>query len=421
MNLVLRPSSKMKRSEGSLSLRLIQYRGVKTVTLPGCKLYEEEWDKIKQEIVYPENDPLRVLHLKKTEAKISQEMELIHYYLASLEKQGRYSVEDLVKLYRRKKDDGKLLGYTEILIQEKEESGQIRTARAYRTVTCGLVKFNKGEDIPLSQINARLIKDFEIYLKELGRMPNTVSYYMRILRAIYNKAVLDKRIINRNGENPFADVSTGVYKTMKRALSLNEMQAIHEIDFKQLQKKEEVQSQKHVQLESLHMAQRLFKFCFFCRGMCFVDLSYLRKDNIRGGVIRYTRKKTGTYMEIRVTSLMQQIIDSFAEETRDSLYVFPIIKEAGKDSRLQYESALRVQNDRLKRLALFAGIDKPVSTHMSRHTWATIAKEKNIPLPVISESLGHSSERTTQIYLGLLENSLLDTVNDEIAAAVAKT
>ncbi|MEL5894644.1 site-specific integrase [Bacteroides sp. GD17] len=416
MNLVLRPSTKEGHHPGSLSLRVIHNRQVKTVTLPGCRLYPEEWNKETQEVIYPDNNPRRLAALELLARRVNDEVELLNTHLQTLEKQGRYSVEDLVRLYRQRKDNSTLSGYCDTLASELKRLGQGRTANAYRTVTRGLIKFNKGQDIPLREINARLIKEFEIYLKTCC-MPNTISYYMRNLRAIYNKAVAEK-IIRGRDEKPFAGVYTGVTKTMKRALRLEEVQKLLSLDLNGLVKEQEPDNAKRIELEKLYTAQRYFAFCFNARGMCFIDLAYLQKSNIRSGVIKYVRKKTGQQMEVKVNNEMKAIIDSFSKETIGSPFLFPIIRDMGKDYRPQYENGLRIQNLRLKKLAVMADIPRQLSTHWARHSWANMGKQQDLPLRVISECLGHKSEKTTLIYLDQLDNSLLDSANDKITSAV---
>lgn len=418
MNLVFRPSRKQDVSPGSLSLRLIHQRRVKTITLRGCRLYPEEWDYRSQTIIYPADNPARLACLADMERLVSSETNRVKSYLEILEAQGRYSVDDLVGLYHKRQNDNTLLGYVEILADRLKQRGQVRTARAYQTISRGLVRFNKNEDVPLDQINANLVKDFEIHLKEESKLPNTISYYMRNLRAIFNKAVAEKRLSGYQGVNPFSGTYTGVTKTMKRSLSQDELKALHGLDFGLLKKKQHKSSREHACLENLERAHRYFFFSFYARGICFIDLAYLRKDNIRGGVLRYIRKKTCQQIEVRITPEMQQVIDSFAPEVSDNPYLFPIIKDTDKDTRPQYETALRTQNIRLKKLASMAGVQKPVSTHWARHTWATTCKRENVPLRVISECLGHNSEKTTLIYLGALDNSLLDAANDLVAASI---
>lgn len=429
INLVLRPSLKSGRCEGSLTLRLIHDRRVKSITLKGCRLYPEEWDNRKQCIIYPQNERKRTAYLKNISKTTQEEYTLISSCLQRLSEQGNYTLDELVHFYHHHKDEGRLCGYAESLCFELERQGKHRTARAYRTVTKGLMDFNKGRDIPLETITGKLIKSFESDLRSKGRLPNTISYYMRNLRAIYNKAVNTGRIICQANESPFAGTYTGVTRTMKRALSCQELKQLHDMDFSSLLKEEKSGTNKHKQFKELESARFYFLFSFYSRGMCFIDLAYLRKENIRLGVIRYVRKKTGRQIEIRITKAMQEIIDHFSRHVKNSPYVFPIIrlcsKTKGKEIdniakiRLQYETALRAQNIRLKELSRLSKVNKPVSTHWARHTWATMGKEENIPLNVISECLGHTSEKTTLIYLGLLNNALLDAANERISARLS--
>ena len=418
ITLVYRPSSRKGRHAGSLSLRLIHERQVKTITLRGCRITPDEWDKDTQAILIPSGVAGRTAYLKEIISRINNEKEAINSFILLLEGKGRYSLDNLLWLYERRHDENTLQGYVESLASALASRGQHRTARAYRTVTRGLLCFHGNTNISLAGIIACLIKDFELHLKKKGRLPNTVSYYMRNLRAIYNRAVHEKRFIARKDENPFAGVFTGTVKTVKRALSLDDTRKLLDIDLEALLRGMLPGSREHAYLKSLWDARRYFSFCLYARGMCFVDLAYLKKSDITDGSIRYLRKKTGQQIEMQIMPLMQSIIDSFAAETADSPYVFPLIRQPDKPSLIQYESALRTQNNRLKRLASMAGIGKPISTHAARHTWATIGKSIDLPTTVIGECLGHTSENTTRIYLGSLNNSTLNDANARIARAI---
>lgn len=424
MNLLLRLSRKQGYHQGSLTLRLIHKRRVKNITLKGCRLYPHEWDKKLQKVIYPENDPFRTVYLERVQQILTEEVRQLHGHLLAIRERVHYSVEDVVSLYRIRRDENKLSGFTESLSRELELRGQFRTARAYRTVTRRLIRFNGDEDIPFSQINACLIKDFESYLRDHGRLPNTISYYMRNLRSIYNKALSTKRFKAHLDESPFSEVFTGATKTMKRSLSLAEVKKLCSLDFVSFFIQKFPYNESYHQAERLYASHRYFLFCFFARGMCFIDLAYLKKDNLKNGLISYVRRKTGRQMEVRITPEMQAIIDSFSFQVSDSPYLFPIITPTKGEidprrlARLQYDTALRAQNLLLKKLASLAKIDKPISTHWARHTWATIGKQEQVPLQVLSECLGHSSEKTTLIYLGLLENSVLDEANRTITSAL---
>ena len=405
INVIYRPSSRSGRCEGSLCLRLIHRRRVKTITLGGCRLYAGEWDKTSQSIVYPADDCLRCARLKHIEGTISREKALVESYIATLKQQGHYSLNELAQAYRLEKDESSLSGYGQYQCLCLEKQGRMRTARAYRSAIRAFIAFNRDGDICLKDIDAWRMRGFELYLKERGKALNTISFYMRNLRSIYNKAV-SNGIINAKVENPFARVYTGVSLTRKRALNIEEIGKLRCLDKNKLPAKLR---------DSLH----LFLFCFYARGMSFIDMAYLRKDNIRGGLISYYRKKTGGLIEVRLTKELRELIDSFSSQTKYSPYVFPVITNDGKDARLQYENGLRYYNKHLKRLAKLSGIDKPLSSHWARHSWATIAKYKKLPLSVISEGLGHSNEKTTYIYLASFEQSQLDEANRRVARATS--
>ena len=419
INMVLRPSIKEGRYAGSLSLRVVHNRKSRTI-VTGCRLYPEEWDSEKQKILYPVGDSARVTILADTETKISAGISMLEEIITSLNKQGRYTVEDVINRYRRKTDNGNLSGYVESLVPELERAGQHRLIRAYRTVAGELLKHNKGEDIPLPHINACLVKSFENDLKMRGRQPNTISFYMRNLRAIYNKAVASCRIPAKS-ENPFTSVYTKVKTTAKRALTEAETTRLYDINFEALRIQSTPGIPEHHNIESLYFAWRLFMFCFQAQGMCFIDMAYLRKENIKNGVCRYYRHKTSQQVEVIVNEGMQRIIESFASQVRDSPYLFPIIKHSDSiPARRDYESALRTQNRRLKALSRLAGIDKRVTTHVSRHTFASITRGGGLPTGVISEMLGHTTEKMTHNYLASLDRSLFEKAYQIISSVLSR-
>ncbi|GAB6124281.1 phage integrase SAM-like domain-containing protein [Dysgonomonas termitidis] len=428
LKFILRKSVSGARCKGSLCLRLIHNRKVKVITSP-FRLYPHEWDGAGQRVHLPEEGSPRYPYLCKVTESLCAYGEQFEEAAGRLEKSGRYTVDDILCSYHREHNPANLSGFAGLQERNLLRAGQERTARAYRTVSRGLITFNKGRDIPLSHINACMMKEFEAYLKERGKAMNTISYYMRMLRAIYWKAVKEK-LIDARRENPFDHVFTGFQKTRKRALDIESLRALNSLDFSALlERQTQPPVNAHKQLKeapredkttdrALYTSWRYFFFCFHARGMSFVDMAYLRKENIRQGVISYYRKKTGQKIEVTVTPSLQRIIDSFSGEVRYSPYLFPVIRDADKSPRLQYENGLRLQNKRLKKLSALAGIGEKLTTHVSRHSWATIGKKQNLPLWVISEGLGHSSEKMTYTYLASFDRSTLDRANEQIALAL---
>jgi integrase len=418
INFVFRPSVRSGAYPGSLSLRVIINRKPKTISL-SCYLYPNEWDSRRQAIIYPADNPERTIYLRSVEANMTASVYKMNGIIREMEQLGHYTADDVIDRFRLAPDDGNLLTYASALASTLHRRRQKRLANAYTTVCRGLVKFNKGKDIPLPQINAELVRNFENYLKESGKQPNTISYYMRNLRAIYNKAVEAGRV--SRGERPFSGVFTGVEETKKRALTASEVSKIANINFKSLLNKYDPESRQYKHLQNLYHAQRLFFFCLYTQGMCFVDICFLKKGNIHGEMIRYYRKKTGKQIEVPINEGMRQIIDSFADETAHSDYLFPILEAEGLGDLIQrYETALRTQNRRLKRVAELAGLDKEISTHVARHSWASILKNKMQPLAVISEGLGHSSEKMTRKYLDSFERSVLGDAAQTLLRAIAR-
>lgn len=310
-----------------------------------------------------------------------------------------------MKTMKKEKKGIGLSDYTRRLVLALQEADRDRTARAYATACRMLLKFAGVEELRMNEITAGLLHGFERDMCEKGRMPNTVSFYMRNLRAVYNKAVREGLAEER--PNLFEGVYTGVQVTRKRALTKEEMAEMAAVA-------------ETAETPRLTRATLIFLFCFYARGMSFVDLAFLRKTDIRNGVLLYRRKKTGRMLEMKVTAGMQRILRRFEKETEGSPYLFPLIQPGCGPERRQYESALRLQNLHLKKLAAYCNILKPLSTHAARHTWATLAREARLPLAVISEGLGHTSEKTTTIYLKAFDRGVLDRANNRVAGLIRK-
>lgn len=237
--------------------------------------------------------------------------------------------------------------------------------------------------------------DYDTWLRQRGVVRNTVSFYMRVLRSVYNKAVRYGLV---EQAEPFRYVYTGVDRTRKRAVGESTIARLQKLDLRHS--------------FPLALARDLFVFSFCMRGMAFVDLAYLRKRDRKGDCICYVRRKTGQCLCVKLEACMKAIIDRYARYTDNSSYLFPILRsERSEYSYAQYLTALGQYNRRLRQLSRMLGTGVCLSSYTSRHTWATVARNHLIPISVISAGMGHSSERTTQIYLDTLENSEIDKAN----------
>ena len=229
-------------------------------------------------------------------------------------------------------------------------------------------------------------------MRHRGVAPNTVSFYLRILQATYNKAVDCDLTENRR---PFRCVYTGIDKTVKRALPLAMMSSIKGLDLSRDSRAD--------------FARDMFLMSFYLRGMSFVDMAYLRKSDLREGYVVYRRRKTGQTLSIAWTREMQALLDKYPPN--DSEYLLPIIRHTVQDARKAYQNMSYNVNRNLKRVGLMAGVKMPLTMYVARHSWASAARTKGVPLPVISAGMGHDSEKTTRIYLASLETMVVDKAN----------
>jgi len=310
--------------------------------------------------------------------------------------------------------------YGALLKEKLEQNGHARTARAYASAVKSLQQFMKGKDIYLKDIQAQLIINYENYLIHKGVKLNTISFYMRNLRAIYNRAIQDK-LIQPQEESPFTKVFTGVAESKKRTLEHTELIRLANIE--QLLETYPGQTGCSTPIRpqlyrNLQKALYYFLFCYHARGMSFIDLCFLKKTDIHENTIVYRRKKTGGLLKVRITPPMAKIIAFFQPQTETSHYLFPILGQPATNERKQYETALTRQNVHLQMLSQLAGLDKKVTTHVSRHTWATLAKRAKVPIPLISEALGHKDIQTTNRYLASFEVSVLDELSIQMSGLV---
>ncbi|GHT04029.1 hypothetical protein FACS189423_06100 [Bacteroidia bacterium] len=188
-----RPSLREGLNKGSLFIRIIHDRKVKTVTT-NYRIFPYEWDNVCHCFVFPENDAIRKKQLIEMEYAMQEDIQRLEVIIQSFRKRDNYTINDILEKFCLTPADDMLSSYTEKLSRELISNGQNRTARAYRTVAKGLIHFNNGKDIRLKHINPKFIRDYERYLKNHRENVNTISFYMRHLRAIYRKAIREEMI-----------------------------------------------------------------------------------------------------------------------------------------------------------------------------------------------------------------------------------
>jgi len=256
------------------------------------------------------------------------------------------------------------------------------------------IKFNKHLDIPFSDIDVAWLKRYEAWGKSKNLSVSTISTRIRHLRAVFNLALLEHAI--KSDCYPFHTykVSKLNRATAKRALSKTDIQNIMEYQGKS-------------PMEQL--AIDLFTFSYLCAGINFIDMAKLKHTNIRGNQLIYNREKTKKLITIPMQTKAIQLIEKYSNDK--SPFIFPILSPFHK-TEIQIANRLHKVlakiNKYLKKIGNNLDLPLPLTTYVARHSFATVLKRAGISTSIISESLGHSSERVTQIYLDSFDNEQIN-------------
>ncbi len=392
-----RPSS-VRDSEGAICYQIIHDRKVRQLKT-NYRVVASEWNESRS-MVTAQPGSARKSFILSIRERIRWDVERLTKIDKKLDAEGlTYTSDDIIDEFKRYEKEYSLFNFMESLIVKFKQNGKIRTSETYIAALNSFKTFRKDEDLMLDCLTSEIMEAYEAWHKNKGNSANTISFYTRILRAAYNRAVEEEIIDNRN---PFRHVYTGVDKTTKRALPLPIIKKIKALDLSLT--------------PSLEYARDMFMMSFYLRGMSFIDMSYLKKTDLKNGSVVYRRRKTGQQLTIGWTPQMQSLINKYPDNPTQ--YLLPIIKTVGCDERCAYRNAGYNINHNLKTIAAMVGIQIPVTMYVARHSWASAAKAKGIPVSVISEGMGHDSEATTQIYLASLDTSVIDKANDLILSSL---
>lgn len=377
---------------------LVTHRRIVRQITTDYKLYPHEWDESKSTVIAINNEDIsneRNEVITFVAMRLRQDMDRLNMVIQNLNgKKIAYTSDNVVTGFHELMRTHSFKLFMENTIFRLKRLGKERTSETYTSALVSFMRFRKSRDLLFEEMTSDLMMEYEAWLKSKGVRMNTVSFYNRILRAVYNRAVEQELTPQRY---PFKHVYTGIGKTVKRAIPLKDIKRIKELDL----------SLK----PSLDFARDMFMFSFYTRGMSFVDMAYLRKSDLQNGILSYKRRKTNQMLTIKWEKCMQAIVDKYPINETD--FLLPIITKNNNERR-QYRNSLRLINNKLKLISEQARLHTNLTLYVSRHSWASIAKEQNIPLSVISEGMGHDSETTTQIYLASFDTSKVDKANELI-------
>ena len=409
----------------TLIIQLIRERK-RGVIFTSYRLLPEEFDRKRGRAVSPTKRRAQIAYIQEVNLFLEKQKEEIGRIIAELEREGRpFVVRDITLAYRQRYDNRYVHTFFMRQIDELRRKGSQVTPNNYHATLVAFEKFAGPRRVHFDNVDGNMLLDFEQYLRQIPLQPNTVNFYMSNFRAVYNKA--QKRGYVNPDHSPFRVVSTHTEKTRKLAVSAEIIRRVAEAEFPDSEK--------------LTAARDMFMFSFYTRGMSFVDMAYLRQDDIRDGVIYYRRRKTRQLYSVKVIPQVQVILDRYRAQC--SPWALPVMLDFGPDGAtlepLVYNGSTpeerRAFEEKIYRrykyclshyLRFYGYIKKrlnlPVklSFNVARHSWASLARKEGIPVSVISVGLGHTSEKTTQIYLDELDNGTIDDANAKVAGLLEK-
>lgn len=384
---------------------------------------ENHWDEKANAVKGVENDKLITAklrsQLKRAEIYlINHQIEIERMTIKELKAKIQVVVfssdstpdSEIQSFVSRKINTMSLIEFSRGKLNRLSQSKKVGYAKAIRTSINTIKRFTGNDDILFVDIDLQFLKDFTAYCIGRGNKPNSISAYLRPIKTLFREAIQEDVILD--DLNPFPKFQIPKAKnTKKRALRLEDIQAIRDLDLKK---------------ESAHWdARNYFLFMFNNMGINLIDVAKLKKtqlintkyekDKLVSGRLEYTRSKNGRKYSIKLTSESVQILNAYSVSNKgDEDFLFPIGYEESEKGFSRYDTQRKRINKRIREIGHQAGIKDSISSYYARHSWATIAKRKMVPISVIAEGLGHSDLKTTQIYLDSFDDDILDDANDRI-------
>lgn len=396
-----RPSTVIGK-DGTLFFQIIHLRQVRQLST-SLHISDSEWNTEKASVILPTvASAKRIKYLSAIKENLKEQNKKLLSIISWLDNKGNsYTAEDVVRAYNTPHAIVGLVSFTRKLIEDLNKIGKKATVKRFDTTLNSLLRYTDGYEVAWNELTSTFILGFEVFLIKRGLCRNSTSFYMRNLRAIVNRATEQDFEVPRN---PFKHVYLGVDKTLKRAVSLDVVRQIRDIDLS-----------GH---PSLDFARKVFMFAFYTRGMSFVDIAFLKKSDLNNGIITYSRRKTRQQLMVRVEPETWKLIDSFGENK--TAFLLPILNDGVADTQQQYENAYFRINRNLQKVGRILGLETKLTLYVARHAWASIAHSNHVALSTISKAMGHNSEKTTIIYLQSLDTASVDKANSDIIRMMDK-
>lgn len=289
-----------------------------------------------------------------------------------------------------------IIEFAQKLADELTKAERKGAAKSYELSVRSLLRFAGDKELRFSDLNQSLLKEYEQYLLNIGRTRNTVSLYLRILRSICNQAAVRLKVYIP--DNLFSNLFPEMVRNERRSASLQTFVRLAKLDLGD-------------KTTSLGFARDLFILSFYLRGVSFVDLANLRKDDVKEKVLYYRRSKTKRVLAVSIETGAQDIIDKYSQYTDGSPYLLPILVGNEEEKSFRYQSALSWYNRSLDCLSQMLKLRYSLASYVPRYSWTISAFRQGYPVTIAGESSGHSSIGATSDSLLSFDDKVLRQVN----------
>lgn len=396
-------AASVSENEGTLYYQLIHKRNVKWIST-GYHIFQDEWDEKGAKIAIP-SEGKRMQELLLIKSAMAWELRQRKEALIKLETSNEdFSMDELCEAFSQLPPCKTVFTFLEEQVERQKRMKKYGTANTYISACRRFKEYRQGRDLTFDELTPDMIEEYEAWLVNRNLKQNTIRFYLRTLNTLFCKAVSNGLL----GEERklFGRVRLSYVTTAKRALSESDILAIQLLQLREN--------------STLAFARDMFMFSFYMRGMHFVDIAYLKKSDLKNGMLTYRRKKTNHQLIVESEDEQMKIVERYAHQTEGSPYMFPIIKRTDGTEYRQYKRVQENVNRALRKIGIMKGLKMPLTAYAARHSWASIARDMNIPISIISEGMGHQSYKTTQVYLKSIDVSRISEANRSIIQRVSK-
>lgn len=355
------------------------------------KCYLEQWEET--EYIFKKTFP----NYKEANRNIRTFLSDADEILINLQKENQnFSHADFEKLFIKKTEKLFLFKYMDTIISRQKTAGKIGNSIAYSCTKAALLNYLE-KDLEMTEINSKNLQMFIEHCQGKNLKPNTIGYYLRTLRAVYNKAINEEEFtyypFKKFNWKPLRN------KTQKRAISKEDVNRFMNFDVEPGTR--------------LFHARQLFSFMYLCYGLNFADLAKLEEPNIyqldKLHILKYERSKGGKLYEIPLNDEALKILNYYRESNKESRYIFPVLNEdihvTPEQIKTRIKTALKKLNYDLRAIGKILEIPGKITSYVSRHTFASVLVKAGTNFFTISEMMGHSDLQTTKIYIQDLDFS----------------